>query len=214
VKGVRILVVDDHGVVRRGVRALVETRRGWKVVGEAVDGREAINKAKQLQPDIVVMDITMNPMSGLEATPEILKVAPRSKILFLTMHESEQVVREVLKAGAQGYVLKSDADRDLMAALEALQGGETFFTSKVARMVLQGFLGGNPPAHDASSLTPRQREVLQYLAAGKSNKEVASALNISVKTVETHRNSIMHKLDFRSFADLVRYAVRERIIES
>jgi DNA-binding NarL/FixJ family response regulator len=122
-------------------------------------------------------------------------------------------VREVLKAGAQGYVLKSDADRDLMSALEALQDGETFFTSKVARMVLHGFLGGNSAAHDASSLTRRQREVLQYLAAGKSNKEVASALNISVKTVETHRNSIMHKLDFRSFSDLVRYAVRERIIE-
>ena len=212
----RILVADDHSVVRRGVQSLLEGHPRWKVCGEAVEGADAIAKAKRLRPDVVVMDITMGPMNGLEATREILKVLPKTKVLVLTMHESEQVVREVLNAGAHGYVLKSDADRDLVDALETIEQGKTFYTSKVSQMVLGAYLHRQPGAEDEDEsgvLTPRQREVVQLLATGKSNKMVAVMLGISVKTVETHRNTIMHRLKFRSFSDLVRYAVRERIIE-
>ena len=212
----RILVADDHSVVRRGVQSLLEGHPRWKVCGEAVEGADAIAKAKRLRPDVVVMDITMGPMNGLEATREILKVLPKTKVLVLTMHESEQVVREVLNAGAHGYVLKSDADRDLVDALETIEQGKTFYTSKVSQMVLGAYLHRQPGAEDEDEsgvLTPRQREVVQLLATGKSNKMVAVMLGISVKTVETHRNTIMHRLKFRSFSDLVRYAVREHIIE-
>ena len=212
----RILVADDHSVVRRGVQSLLEGHPRWKVCGEAVEGGDAIAKAKRLRPDVVVMDITMGPMNGLEATREILKVLPKTKVLVLTMHESEQVVREVLNAGAHGYVLKSDADRDLVDALETIERGKTFYTSRVSQMVLGAYLHRQPGAEDgqeSSALTPRQREVVQLLATGKSNKMVAAMLGISVKTAETHRNTIMHRLKFRSFSDLVRYAVRERIIE-
>ena len=212
----RILVADDHSVVRRGVQSLLEGHPRWKVCGEAVEGADAIAKAKRLRPDVVVMDITMGPMNGLEATREILKVLPKTKVLVLTMHESEQVVREVLNAGAHGYVLKSDADRDLVDALETIERGKTFYTSRVSQMVLGAYLHRQPGAEDgqeSSALTPRQREVVQLLATGKSNKMVAVMLGISVKTVETHRNTIMHRLKFRSFSDLVRYAVREHIIE-
>jgi len=212
----RILVADDHSVVRRGVQSLLEGHPRWKVCGEAVEGADAIAKAKRLRPDVVVMDITMGPMNGLEATREILKVLPKTKVLVLTMHESEQVVREVLNAGAHGYVLKSDADRDLVDALETIERGKTFYTSRVSQMVLGAYLHRQPGAEDEDEsgvLTPRQREVVQLLATGKSNKMVAVMLGISVKTVETHRNTIMHRLKFRSFSDLVRYAVREHIIE-
>jgi len=198
------------------VESLLEGHPRWKVCGEAVEGADAIAKAKRLRPDVVVMDITMGPMNGLEATREILKVLPKTKVLVLTMHESEQVVREVLNAGAHGYVLKSDADRDLVDALETIERGKTFYTSRVSQMVLGAYLHRQPGAEDgqeSSALTPRQREVVQLLATGKSNKMVAAMLGISVKTAETHRNTIMHKLKFRSFSDLVRYAVRERIIE-
>ena len=212
----RILVADDHSVVRRGVQSLLEGHPRWKVCGEAVEGADAIAKAKRLRPDVVIMDITMGPMNGLEATREILKVLPKTKVLVLTMHESEQVVREVLNAGAHGYVLKSDADRDLVDALETIERGKTFYTSRVSQMVLGAYLHRQPGAEDEDEsgvLTPRQREVVQLLATGKSNKMVAVMLGISVKTVETHRNTIMHRLKFRSFSDLVRYAVREHIIE-
>jgi len=212
----RILVADDHSVVRRGVESLLEGHPRWKVCGEAVEGADAIAKAKRLRPDVVIMDITMGPMNGLEATREILKVLPKTKVLVLTMHESEQVVREVLNAGAHGYVLKSDADRDLVDALETIEQGKTFYASKVSQMVLGAYLHRQPGAEEeeeSGALTPRQREVVQLLTTGKSNKMVAAMLGISVKTVETHRNTIMHRLKFRSFSDLVRYAVRERIIE-
>jgi DNA-binding NarL/FixJ family response regulator len=212
----RILVADDHSVVRRGVQSLLEGHPRWKVCGEAVEGADAIAKAKRLRPDVVIMDITMGPMNGLEATREILKVLPKTKVLVLTMHESEQVVREVLNAGAHGYVLKSDADRDLVDALETIEQGKTFYASKVSQMVLGAYLHRQTRAEDedeSGALTPRQREVVQLLATGKSNKMVAVMLGISVKTVETHRNTINHRLKFRSFSDLVRYAVREHIIE-
>ncbi len=212
----RILVADDHEVVRHGVRALLEARPGWQVVAEAVDGREAVEKAKRLQPDVIILDIGMPGLNGLDAARQILKAAPKSGILILTMHESEQVVREVLAAGARGYVLKSDAGRDLVNAVEAVGRQRIFFTSSVAQVVLKRSLGRTdgqqPPAAEPVSLTHREREVVQLLGEGKSNKEVADILGISVRTAETHRSNIMHKLECGSLSDLVRYAIRNHII--
>lgn len=208
----RILVVDDHSVVRRGIRSVLGKRKSYSICGEAANGDEAIAQAKRLRPDIVVMDVTLGQTSGFQATRQILEALPQTRILILTMHESEQVVREVLKAGAHGYVLKSDADTQLSAGIEALAHGGTFFNSKIARMVTENYLGRRPRP-DTAQLTPRQREVLLALAAGQSNKQVADALGISQRTVETHRQAIMKRLAFNSFSDMVRFAVRERIIE-
>jgi DNA-binding NarL/FixJ family response regulator len=212
VNALSILVADDHEIVRRGVRALLEAHPGWKICGEAVDGREAVDKAGRLRPDIVILDIGMPVLNGLEAARQIRKHTSQCQVLILTMHESEQVVREVLTAGARGYVLKSGAGRDLVKAVEALSRHETFFTSQVAEYVLQSFLdarGGEPAS---SAVTPREREVIQLLAEGRGNKEVATTLGISVRTAETHRTHIMRKLGCRSFSDLVRYAIRNNII--
>lgn len=216
---VKILVADDHEIVRRGLRALVEAQPEWELVAEAVTGREAVDKARQTAPDIAILDVGMPDLNGLEATRQILKAAPQTEILILTMHESEQIVREVLDAGARGYVLKSDAGRDLVSAVEALCQHRTFFSSKVSEMLLNSYLRhpdrSEPAALDSprSRLTAREREIVQLLAEGKSNKEVASALNISIKTAETHRTNIMNKLDLRSITELVRYAVRNNIVE-
>jgi DNA-binding NarL/FixJ family response regulator len=212
---VRILVADDHEVVRRGVCALLEGHAGFQVCDEAVDGREAVDKARRSLPDVVILDIGMPGLNGFDAARQIRKVSPDSEVLILTMHESEQVIREVLAAGARGYVLKSDAGRDLLAAVEALSHHKTFFTSSVAEMVLQKYLEANPEVakREVSSLTPREREVVQLVAEGRSNKEVATILNISVKTAETHRTNIMRKLDCHSLSELVRYAIRNKIID-
>ena len=208
----RILVADDHELVRRGVRVLLEARPGWRICDEAVEGREAVEKAGRLKPDVVILDIGMPVLNGLEAARQIRKNSPRSEVLILTMHESEQVVREVLTAGARGYVLKSDAGRDLVNAVEALSRHETFFTSSVADFVLQSYLDARGGRQDASAVTPREREVIQLLAEGRGNKEVATTLGISVRTAETHRTNIMRKLECHSFSDLVRYAIRNNII--
>ena len=212
----RILVADDHEVVRQGVRTLLEAQPAWEVCGEAADGREAVEMTKRLKPDVIILDITMPNLNGLEATRQILKADPKARVLILTMHESDQVVREVLDAGARGYVLKSDAGRNLVAAVEALRLHNTFFTSKVAEMVMDGYRKAAPTKGETNPpdrLTPREREVVQLLAEGKSSKEVAVALDLSVKTAETHRANIMRKLDIHSVSDLVRYAVRNKIIE-
>jgi DNA-binding NarL/FixJ family response regulator len=211
---VRILVADDHEVVRRGVRALLEARPGWEVCDEAADGREAVEKTAQSRPDVVILDIGMPVLNGLEAARQIRKASPRCEVLILTMHESEQVVQEVLSAGARGYVLKSDAGRDLVTAVEALCRHRTFFTSSVSEMVLRTYLAGETPGEqgEISLLTQREREVIQLLAEGKGNKEVADLLGISVRTAETHRTNIMRKLDCHSLSDLVRYAIRNNII--
>lgn len=216
-RGLRILVADDHPVVRQGLRSILEAQPGWEVSAEATTGREAVQKAKQLKPDVVVLDISMPELNGLDAARQILKVAPRTEVLILTMHESEELVREVLDAGARGYVLKSDAGRDLVAAVEALRQHKPYFTSRVSELVLEGYLKGGPRVEQAgatrSRLTPREREIVQLLAEGKSNKEVAVVLGISVKTAETHRTNIMRKLDLHSLSDLVRYAIRNKIVQ-
>lgn len=210
----RIVIADDHEVARRGVRALLEGHHGWEVCGEAADGREAVNMVSRLRPDLALLDIGMPGLNGLDATRQILAALPETRVLILTMHDSEQVVREVLAAGAVGFLLKSDAGRDLVAAVEALQFGRTFFTSKVAQLVLEGYL--HPGEQDdmafRSVLTPREREVIQLLAEGKTTKEVATTLNLSVKTAETHRTNLMRKLDLHSVVDLTLYAVRNGIV--
>lgn len=214
----RILIADDHEIVRRGLRSMLESQENWEVVGEAVTGREAVELAKALIPQVAVIDVSMPELNGLEATRQILKALPQTEVLILTMHESEQVVREVLDAGARGYVLKSDAGRDLIAAVDALRQRRTFFSSRVSEMLLQSYLG-RPERTPAAAeqprhrLTAREREIVQLLAEGKTNKEVASALNISIKTAETHRTNIMNKLDLHSISELVRYAVRNNIVE-
>lgn len=205
----RILVADDHEVVRKGLCALL-ARPGWHVCGEASDGREALKKASELKPDIIVLDVAMPNLNGLEATRQILRVNPKAKVLVLTLHDTSHVIREALSAGAAGFVLKSDAARDLVAAVEALGQNKTYFTPKVSTMVLDGFLKG--VGISPSPLTPREREIVQLLAEGKCTKEVAVALNISVKTAETHRSNIMRKLNVHSAQELVLYAIRNGII--
>jgi DNA-binding NarL/FixJ family response regulator len=214
----RILIADDHEVVRRGLAALLQTHEGWEICGEAADGREAVEKAKQLKPDFIILDIGMPNLNGLAATRQLAQHDPSFKIIVLTITDSDQVIREALDAGARGFVLKSDAVRDLVSAIEALQRGQMFFTPRVNDMVLAGFLEkgvvsqrGAPPKFP--TLTPREKEVIQLLAEGKSSKEVASVLNLSTKTAETHRSNIMRKLGFHSIRDLVLYAVKNNIIQ-
>lgn len=216
----RLLVADDHDVVRKGVRTLLEEQPGWEVAAEASDGREAVEKAKLVQPDITILDLSMPELNGLEAAREILKTVS-TKVLILTMYDSDPLIRQTLEAGARGYLLKSDAGRDLVSAVDALRRNKTFFTPKVAQMVLEGYLGRPSKENEDDSnrknglrLTARQKQILQLLAEGKSSKEVAVALSISVKTAETHRANIMRRLDCHSVTELVRYAIRNHIIEA
>jgi DNA-binding NarL/FixJ family response regulator len=214
VKPARIVIADDHEIVRRGLVAQLSHNPTWAVVAEASNGREAVAAALRLKPDLIVLDLSMPELNGLGAARRILAADPAARVLILTIHESEQLVREVLAAGAMGYVLKSDAGRTLIAALEALLDGRPFFTSKVACMVLDAYLRTAPSeAGGASQLSARELEIVQLLAEGKSNKHVAKALGISVKTAETHRGNIMRKSGFDSLAALVRFAIRNRIIE-
>ncbi len=215
---VHILLADDHEVVRKGLRALLETQPGWKVIAEATDGREAVDKAQSMHPDVAIVDIGMPSLNGLEATRQIVKKAPRTRVLVLTMHDTNPLIQQVVKAGARGYVLKSDVASDLVSAVEALTRDQTFFTSKVSQIILDRYVGkSDVPENVAdpdSPLTPREREVVQLLAEGKSSKEVAAVLGISVKTAETHRINLMRKLDCHSVAEVVRYAVRNLIAEA
>ena len=221
----RILIADDHEVARHGIRALLEGHAGWEVCAEAKDGREAVELSSSMNPDLILLDIGMPNLNGLEAARQILAASPELPILILTMLDSDHVVREVLRAGARGFLLKSDAGRDLVAAVEALQLHRTFFTTRVSQMVLEGFLDrkadGNAPDGTEKKpeeeavpvLTGREREVIQLLAEGKTSKEVAVALRLSVKTAETHRTNLMRKLNLHSVADLTRYAVRNGIVQ-
>jgi DNA-binding NarL/FixJ family response regulator len=211
----RIVIVDDHAVVRRGIRALLESQPGWEIVGEATTGREAVDLAKRLQPDIVIMDLSLPELNGLDATRQIVKDSPRTEVIVLTMHQSEELARNVLQAGARGYVLKSDADQNLIAAVESLRQHKPFLTAAVTEFVLDDYIHRTEEGGVAHAVvTPREREIIQLLAEGKSNKETASALSVSVKTVEAHRANIMRKLRLRSVSDLVRYAIRNKIVQA
>ncbi len=213
---VRILVVDDHAVVRRGIRALLESREGWEVCGEATNGRSAVEECRRLKPDIVVMDLSLPDLNGLDATRQILKGDSRTEVLVLTMHHSEEHVRDVLQAGARGYVLKSDADEKLIAAVDSLRQHKPFLTSTVTEFVLDQYVRrGDTPTEGFTpvALTLREREIVQLVAEGLSSKEVAAKLGVSAKTVESHRANVMKKLHLHSVSDLVRYAVRNKLVE-
>ena len=214
----RILLADDHEIVRRGLCALLQKHEGWEICGESSDGREAVEMAKKLKPDVIIVDIGMPHLNGLETTRQLLQYDPSFKIIVLTITDSDQVIREALDAGARGFVLKSDAARDLVSAVEALQSKRMFFTPRVNDLVLAGFLEkGRSTSHSEPpvlpTLTAREREITQLLAEGKSSKEVASLLNLSTKTVETHRANIMRKLSLHSIRDLVVYAIKNNIIQ-
>jgi DNA-binding NarL/FixJ family response regulator len=213
---VRILIADDHELIRRGLVASLAERPDWTIVAEAADGRQACELAALHVPDIAVLDLTMPELNGLDVTRHIRASTPKTRILIVTAHESEQLIREVLDAGAMGYVLKSDAGRVLVQAIEALLDERPFFTSKVARFVLDGYLRSSEDSASPATvaLSPRERHIVQLLAEGSNNKEVARTLQLSVKTVETHRSNIMRKMQFGSLADLVRYAIRNKIVDA
>ncbi len=217
-KKLRILVADDHGLVRRGARAVLHSRPGWRVVGEAANGREAVEKAIELKPDVAVVDISMPEMDGVEVVRQIREAVPDTKVLVLTMHESDQMVQRALDAGAHGYVLKSDLTDCLVRAVKAVSEGKRFLTPQVSEIVLEGFLktkGQHQQGKRASArTTPRELEIIRLLAQGKSNKEIAALLGITVKTVETHRARIMLKLGLHSLAELIHYAIRQGIISA
>jgi DNA-binding NarL/FixJ family response regulator len=216
-KKLRILVADDHELVRRGVRGLLRARRGWTVVGEAANGREAIEKANKLKPDVAIVDISMPDLDGLQVTRQIREAAPDTEVVVLTMHESDQMVRRVLDAGALGYVLKSDLAAHLVKAVKNVSAGKLFLTPRVSDIVLKGFLKtGNQPdltGHSQARPTPREVEIIRLLAGGKANKEIAAELGITIRTVETHRAKIMLKLSLHSLAEIVHYAIRQKIVE-
>lgn len=213
----RILIADDHEVVRDGLRALIEHEPGWEICGTAVTGREAVERAKELKPDIAVLDMTMPELSGLEAVRQIKRALPQTEVLVFSAHRSEDVVAQVFDAGAKSYICKADAGRHLVAAIRSLAEHKPFFTPEVSQILFTKFLaadGGRKNGTAEQKLTTREREIVRLLAEGRSNKETASLLGISVRTSETHRASLMRKLGLDSLASLVRYAVRNNIIEA
>jgi DNA-binding NarL/FixJ family response regulator len=211
----RILVADDHPIFRLGLFSLLDSHEGWEVCGQAADGRDAVQKCEQLKPDLLILDICMPKLNGVEVARQILKDHPAQRILILTDVNSEDVVRDCLEAGVRGWVFKSDGTDDLTIAVEALERHKSAFSSRVSDLIMDGFLQrhrAGPAAPKVSRLSPREREVVQLLGEGKTTKEVATLLNVSVKTAETHRNNLMHKLKLHSIADLVLYAVRNEIV--
>lgn len=216
-KNLRILIADDHDLIRRGVKSLLQAHPGWEVCAEAHTGREAVSKADELKPDIVILDISMPELNGIEAARRVRKVAPNAEVLILSVHYSDQLIREILDAGVRGYMIKTDSDRDLVAAVETLAQHKPFFTPRATEVILNNFTlaaaRSEPLELIGDRLTSREREIVQLLAEGKSSKEVASSLCISVKTAETHRANIMRKLQLHTVSELVRYAVRNQIIE-
>jgi DNA-binding NarL/FixJ family response regulator len=216
-KTLRILIADDHDLMRRGVKALLQSHAGWEICGEAHTGREAVAKAEELKPDVVILDISMPDLNGVDAAKRIRKASPDTEVLILSVHYSDQLIRDILEAGVRGYIVKSDSDRDLVIAVETLANHKPFFTPRATEVMLTNFNEGKTkadlPETMRDRLTSREREIVQLLAEGKSSKEVASSLNISVKTAETHRANIMRKLQLHTVSELVRYAVRNQIIE-
>jgi len=213
-KELRILLADDHEVVRQGTRMLIEKQEGWNVCGEAVDGRSAVAMAEMLRPDVVVMDIGMPELNGLDAARQIKRALPKTEVLIFTGEETDQLIHEVFAAGARSYILKNEIGEHLVEAIRALGEHKHYFTSHISEVVFARYLNGASGAgkDKTEGLTPREREIVQLLAEGKSNKDTANVLGISIKTVETHRAATMHKLRLDSFADLVRYAIRNKIV--
>ncbi|MGB8354723.1 MAG: response regulator transcription factor [Chthoniobacteraceae bacterium] len=215
-KPIRILLADDHEMVRHGVRMLLEKQQGMVVCGEAKNGREAVSMARELKPDIAILDYEMPELNGLEATRQIKRSVPETEILIFTGHEDEKLVHEVFDAGARSYLVKTGANQHILDAVEALSNHKPFFTSEISQIVFARYLHGAPGKDKSSQgpLTEREREIIQLLAEGKSNKEVGTLLGISIKTCETHRAAIMRKLHLDTFSDLVRYAIRNNIIQA
>jgi DNA-binding NarL/FixJ family response regulator len=208
----RIMIADDHDVVRSGLRAILDGQPGWEVVGEAEDGRQAVEIAAEVAPDIAVLDYQLPLINGIEATRQIRAHCPRTEVLIFTIHDSELLIRELLQAGARGYLLKSDARKFLIAAIESLSAHKPFFTGKVSEALLETYLAKGEQSD--GPLTARETSVIQLIAEGNSNKRIAEVLGISTKTVETHRASAMRKLNVSSTASLVRYAIRNKLVEA
>ena len=208
----RILIADDHDVVRSGLRTVLDGQPNWEVVAEAANGKEAIFKAIETKPDIAVVDYSLPLINGIEVTRQIRAQLPKTEVLIFTMHDSETLIEELMKAGARGYLLKSDASRDLISAIESLRVHRPYFTAKVSEKLLKSHLSNSK--RTGSTLTGRERGVVQLIAEGHTNKGVAGILNISLKTVEIHRATAMRKLNLASSADLVRYAVRNNIVDA
>jgi len=216
VKNLRILIADDHELVRRGIRGVLRSQGGWRVVAEAANGREAVEKALELKPDVAVVDIGMPELDGVEVARQLREAVPDTKVLVLTMHDSDHMVRRALHAGACGYLLKSDLTDCLRKAVKAIAEGKRFLTPKVSEIVLKGFLKARSPHQQGRRaslrISPREYEIIRHLAEGKSNKEIAARLGITVRTVETHRSKIMLKLGVHSLAELIHYALDNEII--
>jgi two-component system response regulator NreC len=212
---IRVFLVDDHTVVRQGLRRILESDEEIEIVGEAGDGRTAVEIVQKLRPHVVVMDVAMPELNGIEATRQILKRVDGTKVLVLSMHGDDVYVRQALKAGAHGYLLKDSEDLDLIKAVKAIRGGGSFFSPPVSKVLLSGYLGDKVAGEvddGVARLTDREREVLQLIAEGKTNKEVAHALSVSINTVETHRKHVMEKLDLHNTAELVRFAIRTKMV--
>lgn len=214
-KKTRILIADDHEIIRRGIRPLVESEWGWEVCGEAAEGRQAVSMALALKPDIVIVDISMPELGGVEVTRQIKRDLPETEVLVFSGQDSEALVHQLFAAGARGFVMKSEAAQQLIPAIKALCNHQPFFGARATGIVFDQYLKAATQPNQAApdGLTPREREIVQLLAEGKSNKGVAAVLGISVKTAETHRAAIMHKLGFEAFSELVRYAVRNHFVQ-
>jgi DNA-binding NarL/FixJ family response regulator len=214
-KKVRVLLVDDHAILREGIKALLEKQENIEVVAEAANGREAISKVAQFRPDVVVLDISMPLMDGLEATRQMKKESPDVKILVLTMHDDEEYFLQLLRAGASGYVTKRTVSRELVSAIEAVYRGESFFCPSMARSLLSNYLrlAKNTEHIEQEELTPREREIVKLIAEGHTNQQIAGLLHRSVKTIESHRANILRKLGIHDSTGLVKYAVRKKLIE-
>ena len=212
---IRILLVDDHTLVRSGIRSLLEHEPGLSVIGEAEDGRAAVRLACKLKPNVVIMDIAMPLLNGLEATRQIKIQCPDVKVLVLSMHDNEEYIRQALEAGAMGYILKDAAAQELISAIQSVYRGEAVLSPAVTRLVIEDYLrwGGTRPQEESDSLSPREREVLQLIAEGYTNKQIAEILSISIKTVQAHRNNLMQKLDLHDRGELIKYAIQKKIIE-
>jgi two-component system response regulator NreC len=212
---IRVLLVDDHTVVRQGIRRILESNPEIEIVGEVGDGRAAVEAAKRLRPTVAIVDISLPGLNGIEVTRQVSKAVPETRILILSMHADDAYIHQGLKAGARGYLLKDADDQDLFKAVTAVSAGGSYFSPAVSRVVLNGYLGDGEvrPADEIGGLSEREREVLQLIAEGKSNKEIAQVLSLAVSTVDSHRKHIMEKLDLHNTAALVRFAARKGLIE-